>query len=285
MQVVPTNKPLGAEIRGIKISSDLSEQELAGIRQALDDHSVVFFRDQELDEATHVAFSKRLGSLRVPRLNSKALVPGWPDLTVLSNIIENGEPIGLLEAGQYWHSDNCFKQVPNSYALLYAQEIPQQHGKMLGGTMFASALHAYETLDGEMRQRIAGRKSRNNFQNPFRRKALSADAAKIYWEEKQEPDSVHPIVRTHPRTGRKGLYVNETYTVGVDAMEQAQSREIIDFLCNHITRPEAIYTHEWHVGDFLIWDDCASQHNAIADYQLPLRRKLRRTTVQGTTPF
>lgn len=286
MKVVPTDKPVGAFIEGVDLSAPISGDVFHAIRQALDAHSVVVFRDQNVDCATHVRLSRQFGPLRVPRKNSTVFVPGWEDLTILSNILDDqGKPIGLIEAGQYWHSDNSFKSEPNFYALLYAEEIPSRDGKPLGGTQFASAVHAYDTLSKEMKERISGLQARNNFNSPYRKSALSGTASAVLWEETKEPDAIHPVVRTHPRTGRKCIYVNETYTVGMVGLEEQESRALVDELCRHMTRAEAVYTHHWKVGDFLIWDDCATQHNAVADYQLPQRRKLRRTTVAGAIPY
>lgn len=284
IEVIPTDKPVGAEVRGVDLAANLDALAVERIVGALDAHGVVFIRKQFLNPSAHVAFSRALGPLRAPRVNPDPLVPGYPDLTYLSNIYENGKPIGLLEAGQYWHTDNCFKLKPNRYAVLYAEEIPMRDGKALGGTMFASAEYAYETLPEDLRRQLTGLRARHNFRNPFHKQELSADATKILWEEAREPDAIHPVVRTHPRTARKCIYVNEHYTVGIDGMPDNPGRALIDQLCRHVTRPDVIYTHRWQPGDVLVWDDCAVQHHAIADYVLPLRRKLRRATVAGEIP-
>ena len=284
VEVVPTGKPVGAEILGVDPNSLLEPEVIKTVVAALDEYGVIFVRNQFTEHAMQVEFSRRLGPLRKPRMNADALVPGFPDLTCLSNIYENGKPIGVVEAGQFWHTDRCFVREPNAYAVLVAEEIPVDNGVVLGGTMFASAAHAYATLAPSLQEQLLSLKASHNFLNPFRKQALSAELAKVLWEEQGDPDVVHPVVRTHPRTSRKCLYVNETYTVGIEGMEQAEGRRLIDSLCRHVSRPEVVFTHTWQPGDLLVWDDCAVQHHAIADYALPLRRKLRRTGVSGTVP-
>lgn len=278
---IPSGAPAGAEIRGVDLYNDIDDETFARIRKALDDHSVVYFRGQSsMSYQRHVDFTSRLGSQRPPRYESKWLLPGYPDITLLSNIYKDGQPIGLLEAGQYWHTDRVFEDVPNAYACLRAIHIPHDDkGRALGGTMFASAAYAYDTLPGDVKARIANLRATHHIWNPHREHQRAYKSM-----DDQSPAVSHPIVRTHPRTGRKCVFVNQQYTVAVEGLSDGEGRELIDYLCRHITRAEHLFIHEWAVGDVIIWDDCAVQHRAIADYTPEQPRLLHRTAVIGSLP-
>ena len=278
--VIPSGVPIGAEIRGVDLSAPVDAPTCKAIRAALDEHSVLAFRGQCISDANQVAFTRLFGTLKPPRPESQWRVPGYPDITRVSNILEDGKPIGLYEAGQYWHSDRCAEAVPNGYALLRAIEIPHDAaGNPLGGTMFASGAYAYDMLPEDMKARIRGLRATFHYQNLFRTD-VKAYESKYY----DVPPVVHPVVRTHPFTGRKCLYVNEQYAVGIEGMDEGEARQFIEYLCKHIARPEFIYTHRWQEHDLLMWDDCAVQHKAIGDYTPDQRRLLMRTSVEGTVP-
>jgi taurine dioxygenase len=281
VEVVPTAHPVGAEIRGVDVGAGIDEPTFRQIANALYQYGMVFLRGQRISELQHVAFSRRLGSLKKPRDETQFLMRGYPDLTVLSNIVEHGEPIGLVEAGQYWHTDRCYTPAPNAHAVLYALEIPHDDsGRPLGDTQFASAVSAYELLPDAVKGRLEGRRATHDYNNPFRTKDPAYKAA-----SDQLPPVDHPAVRTHPATGRKCLYVNRQYTTKISGLSEAESRELIQYLTDFMVRDGAVYRHQWQVGDFLMWDDCLVQHCAIGDYKLPQRRLLRRTTVVGSAPF
>jgi taurine dioxygenase len=201
---------------------------------------------------------------------------------IISNIQENGEPIGIVEAGQYWHSDASYSPKPPAYACLHAKEIPHAaDGSPLGGTMFVSTSHAYDTLPTDIKDRLAGMRvlhSRDHRQFS----ALRTKSKNEYDAPGQELDQ--PVVRTHPVTGKKCLYVNQTYAVRLLGVSDSESEELLRYLIGHIIREEVRYTHRWAVGDLVIWDDCAVQHHAIGDYGLPQRRLVYRTVVDGTRP-
>lgn len=276
----PYAEHVGAEVGGVDLGRDVDGDTLARIRAALDAHSLLVFRNQRIDDARHVRFTQHFGKLKAPRPESQWLVPGFPDVTRLSNIVENGREIGLKEAGQYWHTDRVYEAIPNGYAFLHALEVPHDDGgKPLGSTMFVSTAHAYDTLPEALKQRIQSLRATHHIFNPYGKHAKAFSS-----HEDQLPAVVHPVVRTHPVTGRKCLYVNEQYTVGIVGMDERESRELIDQLCAHIQRPQFIHTHRWQVDDFVIWDDCAIQHHAIGDYGPHQRRLIHRTSVDGTVP-
>lgn len=283
--VIPTGATLGAEIRGVNLAADLDETTFETIKQAVNDHAVVFFRDQDLTPDRHIAFSRRFGEIE-RHIRQEFALDGYPEIHVLSNIKNTeGQGIGSAYAGDTWHSDQCFKERPNWLSILHAIEIPVENGVTLGDTLFCSAVHAYDTLDEATKEEIANlrgimqysrrqeikRKERRDFKRPGLTEA----------QKRAVPDISQPVVRTHNLTGRKLIYVNETYTFGFDGMDEIAAQPLLRKLQDHCTHGDNIYRHKWRKGDVLIWDNIATQHKAIGDYALPLRRKLHRTTVEG----
>jgi taurine dioxygenase len=199
---------------------------------------------------------------------------------VLSNIIENGKPIGNADAGRTWHTDMSYTKTPPRGSLLYAREIPIQNGRALGDTVFASAAAAFESLPKQEQASLLGLRAIH------RGSAKKyAPGSKLADMVKDIPDVEHPIIRTHPATGRKAIYVSEGECVGIRGMADEDSLPLIKMLAELVTRPEFCYRHQWRVGDLLMWDNAATQHLAISDYQLPLRRLMHRVTVNGTVPI
>jgi taurine dioxygenase len=280
IEVVPNVVPVGAEIRGINVERGIDD-DFEQLRAALHEHGVVYMRGQTITHQQLLDLSARLGTLKPPRPEPQFLVPGYPQVERLSNIRdEEGKPIGLVDAGQYWHSDRSYQVVPNGYAVLYALEVPRNEaGEPLGGTMFVSSGHAYDALSQAVKDRIENLTALHSYLNPAQK-----GKGPSYRSSTSEdiPPVSQPVVRRHPITGRKCLFVNEQYAYRVEGMSEADSRELLSYLCAHATRPEVSYTHRWQEGDLLIWDDCAVQHNAVADYKLPQRRMIVRTTVLGT---
>ena len=283
--VKPTGAVLGAEIRGVDLSRELDDSTFDAILKAFNEHEVVFFRDQTLTPEQHIAFSRRFGELeRHVRLD--CCRPGYPELFVVSNIVENGRPIGSRDAGLFWHSDLCYMKEPSRGSLLYAREVPMRDGKPLGDTLFASATAAYDALSDTTKSRIAKLKAVNSYEKGYYRDRKSGARAPLTEEQKRKtPDVEHPIVRTHPYTGKKCLFVNEGYTSRISGLEASDGEALLAELLSHATEERFIYRHRWRVGDLLMWDNCATQHLAIPDYALPQRRLMERTTVMGTVPF
>jgi taurine dioxygenase len=280
------NAPIGAEIAGIDLSKEIEDSAFAEIERAFAEHSVIVFRDQKLTEEQHIAFSKRFGELEI-HVGTQYLHPKHPEIRINSNIIENGRPIGATDAGQYWHTDLSYTARPSKCSLLYALEVPMKDGKPLGDTLFVSTILAYEALSDEMKRRIDGLKAVHSYRYRYY-KLTDAGARRPPLTEEQKrkvPDVVHPVVRTHELTGKKCIFVNEGFTVSIVGMPEEESRALLRELFAHCTRSEFMYRHKWRVGDLLMWDNCATQHYAVADYALPLRRRMHRTTVAGTVPY
>jgi taurine dioxygenase len=205
-------------------------------------------------------------------------VPGSPEIVVVFNITEDGRPIGVRHAGENWHSDMCYAARPPRGTMLYALEIPELHGLTVGDTEFASASAAWDALPAAMQQRIEGRRAVFDFSG--RKRAFPLSQAEIG----RYPPVRHPIVRTHPRTGRKCLYVMRDDCVGIEGLEAVEAEALIAALADHIVKPAFIYRHQWRRGDLLMWDNCTVQHRAIQDYDLPQRRLMHRTTMGGAVP-
>ena len=271
--------PLGHEICGVDIAAGVSDADFAQIEKAFNECGVVVIRNQHLTPEQHIAFSRRFGELEKYPVG-KFILPGHNEILVVSNIMENGKPIGLVDAGRNWHSDMSFVEKPPRCSLLYGLEVPQKDGKAIGDTQFVSTSAAWEGLSEEMKQRLAGLKALNSFRTYSGKKSDGRED-----DGKAMPDVVHPLVRTHPLTGRKCLYLSESVTVKIGDLDEAGTASLIKEIIAHITRPEYSYRHNWRVGDLVIWDNCSSMHKAVFDYALPLRRRMHRTTVMGTRPF
>lgn len=281
LSFIPTGKPVGAEVRGVDLNQDLDDATIAALRDGLHQYGLLVLRGQDISPQRQVEFTRHFGPMNPPRPESQWQVPGHPEVTRLSNIYENGQAIGLLEAGQYWHTDRVYDALPNGYAFLHAVEVPHDNaGRPLGSTLYVNTAFAWDALDPAMQQRLAGLRATHHL---ARNRGKHAKAYESF--EDKLPPVAHPVMRTHPVTGRKCLYVNEQYTTGIVGMAEAEARPLIDALCAHITRPEFIHTHVWQVNDLLIWDDCMVQHHAIGDYQPHQRRLMYRTSVAGTVPM
>lgn len=278
IEIVPTGTPVGAEIRGVDLSQPLGDNVFATIERAYDEYGVIFFRDQHISPPQQVAFTRRFGEIEYNIFSERWSVPGSPEIVVVSNITEDGKPIGIKRAGENWHSDMCYTARPPRGTMLFALEIPTLHGLTLGDTEFASAAAAYDALPDALRQRIEGRKAIFDFAG--RKRAFPPSASEI----ERNPPVRHPILRTHPRTGRKCLYAMRDDCTGIEGLEQEEAESLIAALADHIVKPAHIYRHQWRPGDVLMWDNCTVQHRAIQDYDMPQRRLMHRTTMGGAVP-
>jgi len=206
----------------------------------------------------------------------------FPGMLRISKIREDGRPIGYADAGSHWHSDMSYTARPPRCTMLHALEVPMHDGEPRGDTLFVSTAAAYDALPAATRARIDGLRAIHRFAAKPRGFAkpvtLSAEQKARY------PDVAHPIARSHPATGRKCLYVNEGECVGIPGMARDEALALIRELARHCLRPEFLYRHKWRVGDLVMWDNCAVQHKAIKDYELPQRRLMHRVTVNGSVP-
>ena len=280
---------IGIEIRGVDLSQPLDDDTFRAIEAVYDAHPVVVVRNQHLTPPQHVAFSRRFGDLEIHVLKDY-LLPNHPEILVLSNILDaQGKRIGLADAGRVcvWHTDMSYLEKPPRGSMLYAREVPMRDGQPLGDTLFADTAAAYEALSPEMKEQLVGLKAIHRMTKGYDGGAKSGGTRIAYSEEQRRlnPERAHPIVRTHPATGRKCLYVSPLCCVGIEGMPDEESEPLLETLYAHCTRPEFVYRHRWRKGDLLMWDNCAAQHLATMDYELPLRRLMYRTTLTGTAPY
>jgi taurine dioxygenase len=292
--VTKVGKHLGAEISGVDLSKPVDDHTFAQIAQAFFENEVAFFRNQQLTPEQQIAFTRRFGVLE-QHVRKESRLGSHPEILVISNLLdEHGNAIGSQDAGRFWHSDLSYKHEPSMLSALYAIEVPLKDGKVLGDTSFASTTAAYDALPPELKQRLDGMKNVHSYRS-YRAKNLQAQREEqvrggrviqehILTEEqlKSVPDIDTPVVRTHPVTGRRGLFVNEAHTSHIPGMDAKESEQLLAQLYQHIVQPEFVYTHSWRAGDLLMWDNAAVQHKATFDYDLPLRRLMYRTTVRGT---
>lgn len=290
VQITPSNDVLGAEITGVDVAAGIDETTLMTVRDAVLRHSLVVFRDQHLSPGEQLAFTNRMAEVRpTPRPADGAhatIVPDYPQLIVVSNIVENGHPIGISDAGLLWHSDTCFQTNPELFITLCALEIPERDGIALGDTRYASTPAAYDALDDATKQRIDKLRVVQSYIYHMDKLERLGLLTRPHLTEKQRRNTVevsHPLVRTHPITGRKLLYINEAFSDRIEGMPYDESRKLLDELLAHITREDFTTLHHWRAGDLLIWDNCATQHLATFDYGT-IPRRLHRCGTVGPVP-
>lgn len=274
IELRPLSHALGAEVRGVDLTRPVGDADWRAIHEAFLSCGVLLFRGQRLTREQHIAFSRRFGELDPHESLPLDRVPGFPELLRVTNDPQpDGKPSNSRYTGQMWHSDLSFTLVPALGSLLRAVEVPP----VGGDTMFANMALAYETLSEGMQRMLDGLHGIHHAER--RNAALSAE-----WEAKNRELNrpvAQPIVRVHPETGRKALYIGEKVKC-FEGMTPDESRPLIEFLVRHATRPQLVYRHAWQRDDLLAWDNRSTMHLALGDYDPALRRHLERTTVVGT---
>ena len=271
MKTRPLSEHLGAEVTGIDLNTDL-DRHADALRALFLDRGVLVIRDQQLDEAQFVRLAKSFGPLEPYESTVKQyLMPAHPDILVLSNMLDAaGQPLGIRDAGQYWHTDRSYVEQPAWSSLLHARVLPvDEQGVTRGNTQFASTLAAAAALPPALRERV------RNLQAVHRYLYRYTKAP-----ENQLPPVHHPVLLRHPYNGRESLYVNKGFTSHLEGLDAAASDALLEELYAHVAQPRFVYSHGWRPGDVLMWDNYATQHNAVSDYQLPLQRLMWRTTVR-----
>jgi taurine dioxygenase len=272
IEVRPIAGAIGAEIHNVDVGADLDEGTVGDIRQALLDHCVIFFRDQKLDVARHKVFTRRFGEIFI-HPNYKG-TQADPEIIVITR-----EPGDKKIVGEDWHADTTMCAEPPMGAILYGIDVPPYGGD----TMFANQYLAYEALSDGMKKMLSGMRALHSDRmvagpqankNAFRATKVREDA------EWRETVSAHPVVVTHPETGRKLLYVNASYTVGFEGMTEAESKPLLGYLLEHGHRPEFTCRFRWETGSIAFWDNRVCKHLAIHDAG-PFRRVMRRTQIAG----
>jgi len=271
-EVRPTSGALGAELLGIDLSEGLDADALADIRQAFNEHGVIFFRDQRLTPEQHIAFAERFGPININRFFKAA--PGHPQIAEVRK-----EPEQKTNIGGGWHTDHSYDQIPALGSILLAREVPPRGGD----TMFASMGLAYEALSDGLKKTLLGVRAVHSSRHVFGAKSLQSSPdrqGRLVNSELATQDAVHPVVIRHPETGRPTLYVNSNFTTHFEGWTERESKPLLEFLYHHAARPEFQTRFTWEEGSIAFWDNRATWHYALNDYHGE-RRLMHRITVEG----
>jgi taurine dioxygenase len=274
LDVVPLTKHIGAEIRGLDLREKPDDETVKAIYQAWLDHLVIIFPGQKLSQEDLLRattfFGENGGLSRPTKDRPKGFDKLLPGIMLISNIRENGEPIGALPDGEMmFHHDMIHADVPSKATLLYSMEIPS-HG---GNTLFASGYAAYDTLDPTIRNKLEGRRAKHHYNYGSVQKGDGKGTVSF-------GENIHPVFRTNEDTGRKAVYVNRLMTVGIEGMPDTEAEPLLNAVFDHAEKQEFVYEHVWRLGDLLLWDNRCSSH-ARTDFPSDQRRLMLRTTVKG----
>ena len=284
MRVTSSGETLGATIEGLDLSKSFSPDEFDGVVRALGERGVVRFPTQKLTGRQLADFSARFGELEINVANAYQ-EPGIPEVMILSNMVENGKPIGLADAGQDWHTDMSYSSTIAFANVLYGIKIPRRGGRTLGATEFSNMHAAYDGLPAEMKLDLEGMTvlhDFNKFWEMMRREKGSKRPPLTDAQRKAKPPVSHPIFLTHPITGRRVLYANPGYAVRINELPEKESAQTLKFLFEHQLKPEYRYAFHWQEGDVLMWEDIGTIHNAVADYGPDEHRLIKRCQVMAT---
>ena len=284
VEIVPSGKVLGATLHGLDLAQPLRAADFSAVRDALGAHGVLRFPKQQLTGQQLVDFSARFGKLEVNVANAYQ-EPGLPQVMILSNMLENGKPIGFSDAGQSWHTDMSYSKTIAFANVLYGIKIPQRNGKTLGNTEFCNMHAAYDGLPDDLKQRLEGKTvlhDFNKFWEMMRREKGSRRPPLTEAQRKAKPPVSHPIFITHPLTGRKVLYANPGYAMRINELPEKDSDDTLAFLFEHQTQPAYRYAHVWEEGDLMLWEDIGTIHNAVADYAPHEHRLIKRCQVMAS---
>jgi alpha-ketoglutarate-dependent taurine dioxygenase len=285
MKVTSSGDTLGATIEGLDLASPLTDEQFDRVVHTLGERGVVRFPGQKLSGRQLADFSARFGELEINVANAYQ-EPGIPEVMILSNIVEDGKPIGLADAGQSWHTDMSYSGTVAFANVLYGIKIPRRGGKALGATEFSSMHAAYDGLPAEMKRDLEGMTvlhDFNKFWEMMRREKGSKRPPLTEAQKKAKPPVSHPVFLIHPITRRRVLYANPGYAVRINGLSEDESERTLAFLFEHQTKPEYRYTFEWEEGDVLMWEDIGTIHNAVADYRPDEHRLIKRCQVMATT--
>jgi len=287
MKLVSNGGWLGVRIEDIDLSRPMTRPQFAAILSALGQYGVICFPNQTLDARALKAFSEQFGSLQGSPTGTYC-EPDVPEVMLLSNIVENGKPIGLADAGQDWHTDMSYNAVIGFTNVLYAIKVPRRGGEPLGNTVFADMRAAYDDLSPALKTRLAGTTAThdfNKFWEEMRSRPGSTRPPLTAEQRAARPPSVHPIFLTHPISGRKVLYANPGYTIRINELENAESDAILQKLFSHQLQPKYQYAHRWTEGDVLMWDHIGTLHSAVPDYRPDEHRLIKRCQVLADRIF
>jgi len=267
----------GVEVFGLDLSHELPDAEFRRIEQAWFGHSFLVFRDLMMTPEQHIALTRRFGPLHIMTPLHYNL-PGHPEVMVLTNAEKEGKPLGIRRAGMGWHSDGEDKRIPNAGSMLYAHAIPPEGGD----TLFANMYAAYAQLPEETKRRIEGRRARFS-RIDMHHVHYPHEPALTEQQELERPDVFHPLVRMHPGSGRKSLFVGR-WARDIEGMEAEEGRALIQELFAWASSPRFVYRHVWRVRDAVLWDNRCMLHCATSFDEARYTRLMHRTTLEGTVP-
>jgi taurine dioxygenase len=274
--VTPTGAALGAEVDGIDLRR-ITDADFAAVYRAWLAHSVLLFRGQTLDDDDLIAFSRRFGELDFAPIqeNGRRFVEGHPEIYVVSNVIENGVAIGSLGAGEaVWHTDMSYLEDPPKASMLYAIEIPPAGGN----TGFTSMYRAYEALPETLKRRLEGRRVKHD--GTYNSGGYVREGVTPTDDPREAPGTYHPIVCTHPETGRKCLYLGRRRNAYIEGLDFAESEALLDEVWRYATRDELTWYNTWRVGDVVLWDNRCTMHRRDP-FDASSRRIMHRTQMKG----
>jgi taurine dioxygenase len=285
MDVLPLSPFIAAEVRGLDVSAALSDAELRQIHDAWYAHLVLVFRGQALSDEQLVCFSRLFGELEqapigeAANLTSDGNVPNLPEVNIVSNVIENGIAIGGLGAGEaIWHTDMSYIPEPPTASLLYALEVPT-HG---GDTSFINMYEAFNALPDDL-QHVVGQHSAKHDASHNSAGNLRKGFQPVT-DVSQAPGAVHPMLRTHPENGNKALFLGRRRNAYIVDLPVEESERTLDTIWQEVSQGAYTYTHQWQVGDLLLWDNRCTMHRRDA-FDSNARRIMHRTQIKGDKPF
>ncbi len=280
IQVDEMSPACGAIIEDIDLSQDLTNRQIDEIHQSLLDRTVIVFRDQNLTEEQQVAFSRRFGDLQPASVSGFEKHPTVPEIDILEYDSDNPPHV----TRDLWHTDFVGREKPSMGTTLYAKDIPVEGGD----TIWVNGVAAYEGLSDRMRAHVDGLWAYHDSYQPYDehvRPELWEKDYQIYKREQKASytPALHPVVRTHPETGQKGLFVNESMTSFIKDMDRRESRFLLNYLFDHLRTPEFQYRHKWRTNDLAVWDNRVSLHYALFDYTE--HRLMHRVIIAGDKPY
>jgi len=281
ISIQSNNKVLGATVTGVDLQKPLAKQDFIHLLKGLGQYGVLCFPNQIINAKELKEFSQNFGGLHTLSA-TKFFEPGLPEVTILSNIKINSQPIGAADAGQFWHTDMAYNKTVGFVNVLSAEQVPTRHGISLGATEFVNTHLAYEELSEPLKAKLADAIAIHDLNKSWEQSRKDRNSNRPPLTEAQRrdyPPVEHPVFMTHPITQKKVIYVTPSYTEFIKGMDADESQVILHSLIDHILNPKYRYTHHWTVNDVLMWDHLGTWHNAISDYRPDESRLMKRCQV------
>src|SRR5690348_12415224 len=279
-QVKPLHDALGVEISGITLAQAVEPKMFGKVYEAFLDYELILFRDVDLPPATQVAFARAFGEVQIHVMNQYHGYKDFPEIYMLSNLGPDGKPSGKHpdRGTLYWHTDGSWRERTGQATMMYSEVVPPEGGE----TEFADMYAAYEDLPTEMKERIEGKRAIHNLD--FSRTRRHGEDPMTAEQKAKVPPIAHPIVRTHPDTGRKAIFLGD-HAEWIEGMDYDTGRALIEELNAMITPPARVYTHRWSPRECMVWDNRCMLHRATGFDESRLKRVMRRCTIVGDKPF